>query len=91
MLITDTAFFIQVNGVTEEINKLSWKELYKLNLPDWYWVLFGVIGSAILGAFYPLLSILFSEILRVSHYQIRSLSVTCCCGHAFMKFAENCF
>ena len=68
----------------EEIQKVSWKELYKLNLPDWHLVFVGVIFSAILGAFYPLLSILFSEVLRVGQssllypYDCQIRTLYCC-------------
>ena len=49
----------------EGIQEVSFKELIKLNLPDWHLVLAGIIGSAIIGALFPLISILFSEVLRV--------------------------
>ena len=51
----------------EGIQEVSFKELIKLNLPDWHFVLAGIIGSAIIGALFPLISILFSEVLRVGH------------------------
>ena len=51
----------------EGIQEVSFKELLKLNLPDWYFVLIGIIFSAIIGALFPLISILFSEVLRVGH------------------------
>ena len=41
-------------------------KLLKLNLPDWPLVLTGVLMSAVIGALFPLMSILFSEMLRVS-------------------------
>ena len=46
--------------------KVSFKELLKLNLPDWPLVLIGVILSALIGCLFPLMAILFSEVLRVS-------------------------
>ena len=49
----------------EGIQELSFKELIKLNFPDWYFVLIGIVCSAIIGALFPLMAILFSEVLRV--------------------------
>ena len=49
----------------EGIQEVPFKELIKLNLPDWHFVLTGIIFSAIIGALFPLMSILFSEVLRV--------------------------
>ena len=45
--------------------EVTFKELLKLNLPDWYLVVSGVLASAILGALFPVMSILFSGILEV--------------------------
>lgn len=45
---------------------VSFKELLKLNVPDWPLVLIGVILSAIIGCLFPLMAVLFSEVLRVS-------------------------
>ncbi len=50
----------------ENIPKVSFAELLKLNKPDWLLVLVGVIGSAVLGVLFPLLAILFSNVLAVS-------------------------
>lgn len=44
---------------------VTFRELLKLNLPDWPLVLIGVIMSAIIGVLFPLQAILFSDILRV--------------------------
>ena len=49
----------------EGIQEVPFKEFIKLNLPDWHFVLIGIICSAIIGALFPLMSILFSEVLRV--------------------------
>lgn len=45
---------------------VSFKELLKLNRPDWPLVLIGVILSAVIGCLFPLMAVLFSEVLRVS-------------------------
>ena len=50
----------------EELPKVSFLQLLKLNRPDWLLVLIGVIGSAIIGCLFPLMAILFSEVLNVS-------------------------
>ena len=49
---------------------MSFAELLKLNKPDWLLVLVGVIGSAVLGILFPLLAILFSNVLAVSLVQL---------------------
>ena len=44
---------------------MKFLELIKLNFPDWPFVLMGIILSAIVGCLFPLMSILFSELLEV--------------------------
>ena len=44
---------------------MKFLELIKLNFPDWPFVLMGIILSAIVGCLFPLMSILFSELLDV--------------------------
>jgi len=53
---------------TEDVPQISFLELLKLNIPDWPLVVLGVIGSAIIGVLFPMLAILFSGIIAVSHY-----------------------
>ena len=60
----------------EKLPTLSFLELLKLNQPDWYLVLIGVIASAIIGALFPVMSILFSEVLRVSDC-VQLVSINC--------------
>ena len=43
-------------------------ELVKLNQPDWLFILVGVVCSALIGCLFPLISVPFSEVLRVSSY-----------------------
>ena len=62
----------------EDIPKVSFLELLKLNKPDWYLVLIGVIGSAILGVLFPMLAILFSNVLSVSELLV-PISTYCSC------------
>ena len=50
----------------EKLPKVSFRELLKLNKPDWLFVLIGVICSAMIGCLFPLMAILFSDVLRVS-------------------------
>ena len=49
----------------EGIQEVPFKELIKMNLPDWHFVLFGIIFSGVIGVLFPLISILFSEVIRV--------------------------
>ena len=51
----------------EQLPKVSFMQLLRLNKPDWLLVLIGVICSAIIGCLFPLMAILFSEVLAVSN------------------------
>ena len=50
----------------KEATKTSFVELLKLNRPDWYLVLIGVLCSAVIGCIFPVIAIPFSEVLKVS-------------------------
>ena len=50
----------------EKLPKVPFKDLLKLNRPDWYLVLIGVICSGIVGCLFPLMAILFRGVLDVS-------------------------
>lgn len=41
-------------------------EFAKLNQPDWMFILVGVVCSALIGCLFPLISVPFSEVLRVN-------------------------
>ena len=45
--------------------EVTFTELLKLNIPDWYLVILGVFCSTVLGALFPLMAILFSGLLEV--------------------------
>ena len=45
--------------------EVTFIELLKLNIPDWYLVIVGVFCSTVLGALFPLMAILFSGLLEV--------------------------
>ena len=49
----------------EELDQIKFLELLALNLPDWYLVVLGVLGSALLGALFPLMAVIFSGVLEV--------------------------
>lgn len=51
----------------EKVQRVPFTQLLKLNKPDWLLVLIGVLCSAVIGCLFPLMAILFSEVLRVSH------------------------
>ena len=61
----------------KELPQLSFWELLKLNKPDWYFVVIGITMSALIAAMYPLLSIAFSEVLRVC-IRLEQLYITTC-------------
>lgn len=48
-------------------------EFVKLNQPDWLFILVGVVCSALIGCLFPLISVPFSEVLRVSIVVLRDL------------------
>jgi hypothetical protein len=50
--------------------KVSFIELIKLNMPDWFLVIPGIFFSALLGASFPMMAIIFSSFLGVSHIHI---------------------
>ena len=52
----------------EELDQIKFHELLGLNLPDWYLVLLGVICTALLGALFPLMAVIFSGFLVVSYF-----------------------
>ena len=52
----------------EKVQKVPFIQLLKLNKPDWPLVLIGVLCSAVIGCLFPLMAILFSDVLRVSHW-----------------------
>lgn len=52
----------------EKVPKVPFTQLLKLNKPDWPLVLIGVLCSAVIGCLFPLMAILFSDVLRVSAY-----------------------
>lgn len=56
----------KVPEADKELRRVTFRELLALNKPDWFLVVSGIIVSAIVGALFPLLAILFGEILRVS-------------------------
>ena len=53
---------------TQAAREVSFLELLALNKPDWYLVVLGVILSAVVGVLFPLMAVLFSEVLRVSQF-----------------------
>ena len=44
---------------------MKFKDLLKLNAPDWHLVTTGIIMSTAVGCLFPLMSILFSQMLEV--------------------------
>ena len=49
----------------KELPPVPWKELLKLNLPDWYLVIPGVLSAGAIGALFPVLAVVFSGALEV--------------------------
>ena len=44
---------------------MAFLDMLKLNIPDWHILVLGIIGSALIGALIPCISILLSEALEV--------------------------
>ena len=63
----------------ENVPDVSYLQLLKLNKPDWILVVIGVFFSAVIGCLFPVISILFSEVLRVS-MTIINVVVCSACG-----------
>ena len=49
----------------EDLPSVPWLELIKLNLPDLYLVIPGVLAAAVIGALFPTLAVVFSGALEV--------------------------
>ena len=50
----------------EDIPPVPFKDMLKLNLPDWYLVIPGVVAAALIGVMFPALAVLLSGALGVS-------------------------
>lgn len=57
---------VEINNDEDPLVEVKFKELLKLNGPDWYLVVPGIIFAGIQGAMFPLMAILFSDVLGVS-------------------------
>ena len=76
---------------TEVVPPVTFRQLLALNLPDWPFVAVGVILSGVLGTFFPVISILFSNILKVCTCVCVCVCVCACmcvcacvCTHAYV-------
>ncbi len=49
----------------KELPEVPLKRVIKLNAPEWWIILFGILGAMVNGVFYPTFSLLFGEILSV--------------------------
>ena len=71
---TDKLDPLDVTGPPAEV---TFRELLKLNLPDWYLVVLGILASGIFGALFPIISILFSDILQVRKELMHCIKLIC--------------
>ena len=62
----------------EPLIEVGTKDLLKLNIPDWFLVIPGIVASAIMGVLFPTIAILFSGVLDVSGTSNRSLTLYQC-------------
>jgi hypothetical protein len=49
----------------ERLQRVSLAQLLKLNQPDWYIVLVGIVFSTAMGCMFPVLAILLGDVLGV--------------------------
>ena len=56
----------ETSMVDQPLRKVSFKQLLRLNKPDWQLVLCGVVFTILIGTIFPALAVLFGNILRVS-------------------------
>ncbi len=56
----------RISEAEQPLRQVTFRELLALNKPDWPLVLVGVVASALIGTFFPVMAPLFSELLRVS-------------------------
>lgn len=62
----------------EALPSVPWLELLKLNLPDWYLAIPGVLAAGAIGALFPVLAVLFSGALEVcAMLSVGQLSLMC--------------
>lgn len=54
------------------IQRVSFVQLLKLNKPDWYIVLIGIVFSAAMGCMFPVIAIYFGDVLGVCTYTVFS-------------------
>ena len=52
-------------AMKERLQRVSFAQLLKLNKPDWYLVLIGVVFSAAIGCLFPLMATFFGDVLGV--------------------------
>ena len=62
----------------EPFIEVGTKELFQLNVPDWFLVIPGIVASAIMGVLFPTIAILFSGVLEVSGTGIGCLPLSPC-------------
>jgi hypothetical protein len=46
------------------------KKILKMNSPEWYLIVIGLIVSVLMGSIQPMFSILLSEFIKVSYYPL---------------------
>lgn len=54
--------------VSERLKRVSFAQLLKLNKPDWYLVLVGILLSTAMGCLFPLMATFFGDVLGVCTY-----------------------
>lgn len=63
----------------EDLPSVPWLELIKLNLPDWYLVIPGVLAAGSIGALFPCLAVIFSGALAVCvFYPLKAVTYGLC-------------
>ena len=62
-----------------KLQRVSFAQLLKLNKPDWYLVLIGIVFSAAMGCLFPLMATFFGDVLGVctTLYQVSRKNSIC--------------
>lgn len=66
-------------AIQEQLQRVSFAQLFKLNKPDWYIVLIGIVFSAAMGCMFPVMAIFFGDVLGVCTMLSQVSRIICLC------------
>ena len=73
-------------SIRERLQRVSFVQLLKLNKPDWYLVLIGMVFSTAMGCLFPLMATFFGDVLRVctTLYQVSIKNIFTCASYRYL-------